>query len=310
MPSKQPVKPRILFLGMRNELSRSALDSILFYDVDICAVIIADQYKTPQVTGDEAQLRPPEFISELPLVKRFLRQDISHIAFDRDIAVRAVSDDEIEGLRRAIQLHKPDVVCVACFPKRLPKDVLDMVRLGFLNLHPSILPYHKGPAPLFWIFRSGDRNAGGVTIHTMNEGLDTGDIVHQEKVSFPTGISGIEAERLCGGVGGNLFALAIDGLHTNSIPVKTQSNEGSYESWPQDSDFRLNLSWDAERAFRFMRGTAHWNHVFYVELDQVQYQLTEALGYDDENWLDESMQEIKSSIYIRFRSGVLEALKL
>jgi methionyl-tRNA formyltransferase len=283
------------------------LDSFLSNDVDVRVVVIAEQRTSRQSSGDTALINPPQSFSELPLLNRFISRDISHIAFDRDIPVIAVSGDEVEGLRKVVQVHKPDVVCVACFPRRLPEDILKMAHLGFLNLHPSLLPDHKGPAPLFWIFRSVNQDEGGVTVHYMNEGFDTGDILLQEKVVIPFGISGPEAEQLCGEVGGKLLAMAVSGLGSNSSSCRTQLNSGSYETWPQRADFRLDLTWDVERAYRFMKGTAHWNQAYYIEVGKSEYQFTGASGYEVRNWLDDPIREADGALFIQFSNGVLEA---
>ncbi len=292
---------------MRNELSRSALDSCLSNDVDVRVVVIADQRTSRQRSGEAALINPPQSFSELPLLNRFIGRDISHIAFEREIPVIAVSGDEVEALRKVVQVHKPDVVCVACFPKRLPDDILKMAHLGFLNLHPSLLPDHKGPAPLFWIFRSANHDEGGVTVHYMNEGFDTGDILLQEKVIIPVGISGSEAEQRCGEVGGKLLAVVISGLGSKSSSGRAQVSGGSYETWPQRADFKLDLTWDVERAYRFMKGTAHWNQAYYVEVGKSEYQITEASGFEVRNWRDDPIRETDGALFIQFSNGVLEA---
>ena len=78
-----------------------------------------------------------------------------------------------------------DAITVACFSRKLPASVLRLPRLGCLNVHPSLLPAHRGPDPLFWIYHDGDET-GGVTIHLMDEGFDTGPIVLRETVPCPT----------------------------------------------------------------------------------------------------------------------------
>jgi methionyl-tRNA formyltransferase len=86
---------------------------------------------------------------------------------------------DIGGLALALEGHRPDLVVVFGFAWKLPRYVLDIPRLGVLNIHVSMLPEYRGPAPLLWAIRNGDRT-GGITVHRMDEDFDTGNILAQE----------------------------------------------------------------------------------------------------------------------------------
>lgn len=73
----------------------------------------------------------------------------------------------------------PDMVVVAAFGQILPREILDTPRLGCINVHPSLLPRHRGAAPMNWTLIHGD-DLTGVTIMFMDEGVDTGDMLLQE----------------------------------------------------------------------------------------------------------------------------------
>src|SRR6266536_191528 len=109
------------------------------------------------------------------------------------------------GTIRVLTEYQPETICVACFSKRIPRDILDIPRLGCLNVHPSLLPANRGPEPLFWTFREGNQRTG-VTIHLMDEGMDTGPIVAQEALEIPDGISYTQLEAQCAELGGKLLA--------------------------------------------------------------------------------------------------------
>jgi methionyl-tRNA formyltransferase len=103
---------------------------------------------------------------------------------------------------------RPDAIAVACFPGRLPPSLLDLPPLGALNVHPSLLPRDRGPSPLFWAFHRGD-DATGVTVHLMEETLDTGPIVRQWAVAIAEGrrLSDLEFELAT--LGGQLLVDAL-----------------------------------------------------------------------------------------------------
>jgi methionyl-tRNA formyltransferase len=80
-----------------------------------------------------------------------------------------------------ISLINPDLIIVGGFPYRFPQEILSIPRYGVVNIHPSLLPKYRGPCPQPWHFLNGERESG-VTIHLMDEHIDTGPIVAQEKI--------------------------------------------------------------------------------------------------------------------------------
>ena len=78
---------------------------------------------------------------------------------------------------------KADIGIVCSYSKKLPKEFLQTTRDGFLNLHPSLLPYYRGGNPYSAVIRNFETFTG-VTVHFMDENFDTGDIVLQAKVDI------------------------------------------------------------------------------------------------------------------------------
>jgi len=76
---------------------------------------------------------------------------------------------------------EPDVIFSMGFPWLLPKEVIEIPRLGIVNGHPSLLPRYRGPIPLAWAFRNGDRELG-MSWHLMDEHFDTGPVLAQGSV--------------------------------------------------------------------------------------------------------------------------------
>lgn len=71
-----------------------------------------------------------------------------------------------------------DVAISAAFPMRIPADALGVPRLGVINTHPSLLPRYRGPNPIAWTIRNGDRELG-YSVHRMDEDFDTGPLLGQ-----------------------------------------------------------------------------------------------------------------------------------
>lgn len=297
-----------MFLGMENELSFCAFRELLDQSADICGVIVA---VGAQITGVSANswknggfAKP---VSELPLISRYMTNSISQTAAELGLPIVLLSGGDIPGLAEAIAELKPDIACVSCFPIRIPRWVFESLKLGFLNLHPSLLPYHKGPVPLFWIFRSGRLEERGITVHLVAQGLDSGDIVLQQRVLFEPGVSGPGADRVCGEAGGSLLARAVRGLHEGSLEPFPQPSGGSYEGWPDDPDFRLSTAWSAYRAFDFMRATSHWHRSYPIEVDGMTFELTEALEVIPDSSTLRPSPEFGEIVLVEFSSGWLVA---
>ena len=70
----------------------------------------------------------------------------------------------------------PDVICVVAYGKILPKEILDIPKLGCINVHGSLLPKYRGAAPIQWAVLNGDKKTGITTMY-MDVGMDTGDMI-------------------------------------------------------------------------------------------------------------------------------------
>lgn len=83
-------------------------------------------------------------------------------------------------LKNWLQKINADVVFVFSFPYKIPSEILDLPKQGFVNFHPSVLPLYRGPDPLFWQIKNGEKETG-ITAHKMDSNFDTGPIIHIEK---------------------------------------------------------------------------------------------------------------------------------
>jgi methionyl-tRNA formyltransferase len=297
---------RIVFVGLSEILSYRPLQMILKAGCDVRAVIVpaadpAQEEMRPLPAPDPASSR-----SELPLATSYVRRDVVHLAWERGIAAFEVGDLRTDSVQATFDELAPDLVCVSCFTRRIPASLLAQPRHGFLNLHPSLLPAYRGPHPLFWQFREGVTETG-VTLHFMDEGLDTGDVALQAPLTLPEGISGPEAERRAGDLGGKLFVEAIEKLSSGSLPRRPQPPGGSRYPKPQPADFILNTAWPARRAFNFMRGTAHWGKPYPVQVDERTLRLKTALAYEASASLPIPFQISGREAQIQFAPGVLKA---
>lgn len=291
---------RILFLGSNGLFSRTVLISLLEARCNIAAVWLAG-------VAPQQSLRPDRF-SHLPIIRVTNPDTLTGIAEQSGIPVQGIVNREqlhSPSLQRAISA---DLALVACFPFLLPQNLLALPSLGCLNLHPSLLPAYRGPAPLFWQFWAGERE-GGITLHVMTEHVDAGDIVAQESVPLPAGIGGAAVNRQLAVIGGRLACAAVDGLWHGKLARRSQcETRASYFSWPQERDFSLAIGWSAERAFRFVRGTADWGQPYQVISGAHTFWIEQAVGFLPDATLPTPWARRGDELWLRFTPGVLRVI--
>jgi methionyl-tRNA formyltransferase len=167
-----------------------------------------------------------------------------------------------------------DLVAVACFPWRLTRAWLERPRLGAVNLHPSLLPAFRGPAPLFWQLRAAAPI--GISLHRVDAGLDTGPLLAQRAVALADGTRTDAAEERLAAAGAELLAAAVT---RGALEGRAQDGaSASRQGWPGPGDRHLSPTWTARRAFNFVRGAERWGP-FELESGEGTLEVGDALGY-------------------------------
>ena len=115
----------------------------------------------------------------------------------------------------------PDVICVVAYGKIIPKEILDIPRLGCINVHGSLLPKYRGAAPIQWAVLNGDKETG-VTTMFMDEGMDTGDMIEKEIVKIGDNETTGELWDRLSIVGANLLVKTLKLLENGEATRKKQ----------------------------------------------------------------------------------------
>lgn len=292
---------RIVYFGMPGEFSLAPLRALLESGLSVCGVIVPAGRSAGSAPIDRLAPTP----SPLPIANPYSEASIVSMAWERGIPTFALGRPDHPDALATLSDLQADVACVACFSRRIPASMLALPRYGFLNLHPSLLPAHRGLEPLFWILRNGE--TAGVTIHFMDEGLDTGDIALQAPLDLPDGISGAQANRLCASLGGRLMVQAVQALARGKLLRRPQGNAGSHDPSPTANDFTLDTTGPARRAFNFMRGTAEWDQPYRVDAGGERLTLRRAIAFDASAALAQPALYTGDTMQIQFTPGVLLA---
>jgi methionyl-tRNA formyltransferase len=132
-----------------------------------------------------------------------------------------------------------DVMVVVAYGQILPASLLNAPRLGTLNVHASLLPRHRGPAPIEWAILSGDEESG-ITIMQMDAGVDTGPILMQEKVSVASGETASQLEARLAELGGQLLVRTLDGLQAGEVRRIPQPEGATHAPRLRSEDGKLD----------------------------------------------------------------------
>lgn len=141
-----------------------------------------------------------------------------------------------------LELHKPDVVLVKTFPFKIPASALSIPKYGFINFHYAPLPAYRGSNPLFWMIKEGV-TTGGVAIHQMDEGFDSGPVLLQQAVPFaPEATFGICVTQLAY-AGAQLTFQLLQGLDAGTLtPVAQEPKQKRWYGRPEPKDYFVHWS--------------------------------------------------------------------
>ncbi|GHO48407.1 methionyl-tRNA formyltransferase [Ktedonospora formicarum] len=259
--------PRVLFFGMPGAFSAPPLAALLDAGIEVSAVILpVNPLQGAASASIERHEVPTRTRTILPLAHSSLHTNIVQIAAKHSIPIWRVSRLSDALTHATLAGYEPDLICVACFSRLLPASLLHLPRLGCLNVHPSLLPANRGPEPLFWTFREHAHETG-VSIHLMNENMDSGPIVLQERIEVLEGISYEQLEERCARLGGDLLARAAWQLYRGEVELIEQDDtQSSYHRFPGEDDFIVHVDqWDARDVYNFIQGVGHWDAPIRIE---------------------------------------------
>jgi len=151
-----------------------------------------------------------------------------------------------------------DVAVVVAYGKLIPGDLLGVMRHGFVNLHPSLLPRHRGPSPIQWALVCGDR-ATGVTTMLLDEGMDTGPILLQERVMIEDGETAEMLAPRLAELGADLVVRTLDELERGTITPRPQPSDGVNTTPMLRRNFaKVDWSMPARQLINRLRGFTPW----------------------------------------------------
>lgn len=183
-------------------------------------------------------------------------------ALELDLEIVQPESIKTPELEARIAQIKPDFIVVAAFGNILPANILAIPRIATINIHASLLPYYRGPAPINWAIIKGESRTG-VTTMLMDEGLDTGDILlTAEEIITAEDTAATVHDRLALR-GAELLIKTLEAYADDSIrPVSQNDARATYAPMLKKQDGRINWKQPAEKLELFIRGMTPWPGAF------------------------------------------------
>lgn len=144
-----------------------------------------------------------------------------------------------------IKKINPDVICVVAYGKILPKELLDIPKLGAINVHGSLLPQYRGAAPIQWAVLNGDKTTGITTMY-MDEGMDTGDMILKQETKIGENETTGELWERLSKIGADLLVKTLEMVEKGTAPREKQGEDFSLA--PMLDREMAKIDWENKKA--------------------------------------------------------------
>ena len=173
-----------------------------------------------------------------------------------------------DGFQRTINQYYPDLIIVYSYGKILPKKILDIPKLGCINIHCSILPKWRGASPIQRAIQSDDKTTG-VSFFSMHAEVDTGEIVSSYVVDIDDSHNTKSLQIELSNIAGNMIDSVINALSSNSKLVKQKESDASYAKKITKDEARILWTSTCREIFCKVRAFIEWPVAEAVILNEI-----------------------------------------
>lgn len=177
---------------------------------------------------------------------------------------------------------KPDVICVVAYGKILPKELLDIPKIGCINVHGSLLPKYRGAAPIQWAVLNGDKTTGITTIF-MDEGMDTGDMILKEEVHIGDNETTGELWKRLSKIGSDLLVRTLKKLEDKTAKREKQPEE--FTLAPMLKKEMAKINWEEQSASQIKNLVRGLNPIMgayaFLNEKKVKFWLVDVINKED-----------------------------
>ncbi len=213
----------------------------------------------------------------------------------------------------------PDVICVVAYGKILPKEILDIPRLGCINVHGSLLPEYRGAAPIQWAVLNGDKKTGVTTMY-MDAGMDTGDMIFKEEVEIGDDETTGELWDRLSRIGGKLLVKTLENIENGTAPREKQGD--NFTMAPMLDKEMAKIDWDNKTAQEIKNLVRGLNPIMgactFLNDKKIKFwkvDIATDIGYDEENIQifrngTVLISDQRDGLFIKTKQGILKVLEI
>lgn len=218
-----------------------------------------------------------------------------------------------------IKALNPDVICVVAYGKILPKEILDIPRLGCINVHGSLLPKYRGAAPIQWAVLNGDKTTGVTTMY-MDVGMDTGDMILKQVIEIGENETTGELWDRLSKIGGKLLVETLKQIENGTAPREKQGDDFSVA--PMLSKDMAKIDWENKTAQEIKNLVRGLNPIMgaytFLNGSKIKFwkvDIAKNIGYDEENIKmfrngTVLVSDQRDGLFIKTKQGILSVLEI
>lgn len=212
-----------------------------------------------------------------------------------------------------IKALEPDVICVVAYGKILPKEILEIPKLGCINVHGSLLPKYRGAAPIQWAVINGEKVTGVTTMY-MDVGMDTGDMILKEETEIaPDETTGELWDRLAK-IGAELLVKTLEQIENKTAPRIPQGEDFSMA--PMLDKEMSKIDWKSKTVQEIKNLVRGLNPIMgtysYLNGKKIKIWKVDVVEADNENVKNGTVlkSDSKDGLYIKAKDGVIKVLEI
>ena len=213
----------------------------------------------------------------------------------------------------------PDVICVVAYGKILPKEILDIPKLGCINVHGSLLPKYRGAAPIQWAVLNGDKKTGITTMY-MDVGMDTGDMILKQEVEIGEDETTGELWVRLSKIGGELLVETLKQIEYGTAPREKQGEDFSVA--PMLNKEMAKIDWENKTAQEIKNLVRGLNPIMgaytFLNGSKIKFwkvDIANNIGYDEDNIQifrngTVLVSDQRDGLFIKTKKGILSVLEI
>lgn len=168
------------------------------------------------------------------------------------LRAKKVNSSEVYEKVKAVN---PELCVIAHFERLIKEPILSIPKMGFINLHPSLLPDYRGMAPQHWPIINGEKETG-ITVHYVDEGTDTGNIIIQKRIPLTTDMYVSDLQRVWQQYYKTVMVEAIDNILNNVPTIEQKYMSGRYYGKLGEEQCAIDTLGSVYEAYNLVRGVS------------------------------------------------------